>query len=44
MRVSAAGIEPVDVLLLMAAAENDTPKIEELLGAGGCTAASGREA
>lgn len=29
-----SGLEPVDVLLLMAAAENDDPKVEELLGAG----------
>lgn len=28
------GLDPVDVLLLMACAENDTPKVEELLGAG----------
>lgn len=30
----AAGLDPVDVLLLMAASENDTPKVEELLAAG----------
>jgi hypothetical protein len=30
----ASGLEPVDLLLLMAASENDTPKIEELLSAG----------
>ncbi len=29
-----AGNAPVDLLLLMACAENDTPKVEELLGAG----------
>jgi ankyrin repeat protein len=29
-----AGLDPVDVLLLMAAKENDTPKVEELLAAG----------
>jgi hypothetical protein len=28
------GLDPVDVLLLLAAAENDDPKIEELLAAG----------
>lgn len=28
------GLEPVDVILLLAAAENDDPKIEELLAAG----------
>lgn len=28
------GLDPVDVLLLMAASENDTPKVEELLSAG----------
>lgn len=28
------GLEPVDVLLLMASSENDAPKVEELLGAG----------
>lgn len=28
------GLDPVDVLLLMAASENDLPKIEELLAAG----------
>ena len=27
-------LEPVDLLLLMACSENDTPKVEELLGAG----------
>jgi ankyrin repeat protein len=27
-------LEPVDVLLLMAAGEDDTPKVEELLQAG----------
>jgi len=32
-----AGLEPIDVILLMAAAENDVPKLEELLGAGGQT-------
>jgi hypothetical protein len=32
--VPAAGLDPVDVLLLMAASENDTPKVEELLAAG----------
>lgn len=42
--VPVAGIEPVDVLLLMAAAENDSPKIEELLGAGGGRAAAGGQA
>jgi hypothetical protein len=31
---AAAGLDPVDVLLLMAASENDTPKVEELLAAG----------
>jgi hypothetical protein len=30
----AQGLAPVDLLLLMAASEDDTPKIEELLGAG----------
>ena len=30
----AAGQDPVDLLLLMACAENDTPKVEELLRAG----------
>lgn len=30
----AAGLEPKDILLLMAAEENDTPKVEELLKAG----------
>lgn len=30
----AAGLDPVDVLLLMAASENDSPKVEELLAAG----------
>jgi hypothetical protein len=30
----APGLDPVDVLLLMAASENDTPKVEELLAAG----------
>ena len=29
-----SGLEPVDLLLLMACSENDTPKVEELLGAG----------
>ncbi|GBF88821.1 hypothetical protein Rsub_01722 [Raphidocelis subcapitata] len=29
-----SGLEPVDVILLLAAAENDDPKIEELLAAG----------
>ncbi|WIA33486.1 hypothetical protein OEZ86_006614 [Tetradesmus obliquus] len=29
-----SGLDPVDVLLLMAASENDLPKIEELLAAG----------
>lgn len=29
-----SGLDPVDVLLLMAASENDTPKVEELLAAG----------
>eukprot|EP00775_Hariotina_reticulata_P013492 gene13492-13617_t len=29
-----SGLEPVDVLLLMAASEDDTPKVEELLQAG----------
>lgn len=28
------GLDPVDVLLLMAASENDLPKVEELLLAG----------
>lgn len=28
------GLEPCDVILLLAAAENDDPKIEELLAAG----------
>lgn len=28
------GLDPVDVLLLMAASENDLPKVEELLAAG----------
>jgi hypothetical protein len=30
----AAGGHPCDLLLLMSAKENDTPKVEELLGAG----------
>lgn len=30
----AAGLEPVDLLLLMACSENDTPKVEEVLKAG----------
>lgn len=30
----AGGLEPVDLLLLMACSENDTPKVEELLKAG----------
>ncbi|KAF6250633.1 hypothetical protein COO60DRAFT_1569873 [Scenedesmus sp. NREL 46B-D3] len=29
-----SGLDPVDVLLLMAASENDLPKVEELLAAG----------
>ena len=29
-----SGLHPVDVLLLMACSENDTPKVEELLQAG----------
>jgi len=29
-----SGLEPVDLLLLMACSEDDTPKVEELLGAG----------
>jgi len=29
-----SGLHPVDVLLLMACSENDTPKVEELLKAG----------
>lgn len=29
-----AGLDPVDVLLLMACSENDLPKVEELLAAG----------
>jgi len=40
----AAGVAPVDLLLLMAASENDAPKVAELLRAGakldskvGCT-------
>ncbi len=32
--VNCAGLDPVDVLLLMAASENDSPKVEELLAAG----------
>ena len=28
------GLDPVDVLLLMASSENDAPKVEELLDAG----------
>jgi hypothetical protein len=33
--LSCAGlVDPVDVLLLMAASENDSPKVEELLAAG----------
>lgn len=32
--LSCAGLDPVDVLLLMAASENDSPKVEELLAAG----------
>jgi len=31
---SAAGEAPVDLLLLMACSENDTPKVEEVLAAG----------
>jgi hypothetical protein len=31
---NATGLEPVDVILLLAATENDDPKIEELLAAG----------
>jgi ankyrin repeat protein len=31
------GLDPVDVLLLMAASENDLPKVEELLAAGANT-------
>lgn len=33
----AGGLEPVDLLLLMACSENDTPKVEELLKAGADT-------
>lgn len=33
----AAGLEPVDLLLVMAAAENDAPKVGELLRAGADT-------
>ena len=33
-QMMSTGLAPVDLLLLMAATENDTPKIEELLGAG----------
>ena len=29
-----SGLEPVDILLLMACSENDFPKVEEVLGAG----------
>ena len=32
--MTASGLAPVDVLLIMAAQENDLPKVEELLGAG----------
>ena len=31
---SAAGIAPVDILLLLASSEGDTPKVVELLAAG----------
>lgn len=31
---AAAGIEPVDILLLLASSEGDTPKVVELLAAG----------
>jgi hypothetical protein len=30
----ASGVEPIDLLLLMACSENDTPKVEEVLAAG----------
>ena len=33
-RLLASGLAPVDLLLLMAAAQNDAPKVEELLRAG----------
>ena len=38
--MNSAGLEPVDLLLLMACSEDDTPKVEELLMAGADTSAS----
>ena len=35
----AAGVAPADLLLLMAASENDAPKVAELLRAGADTSA-----
>ena len=35
----AAGVAPADLLLLMAASENDAPKVAELLRAGADTTA-----
>lgn len=32
--MDAAGLDPVDLLLLMACSENDAPKVEEVLSAG----------